>query len=94
MVVHEGRTDFSELQAELARYQQGMATLDTVDPEPLPAGHWMYAHPKVRFDRAHFKEISGGSYVFEVIYWVLDRESSIYMDTQQAIKLATLSLKK
>jgi len=25
-----------------------MATLDTVDPEPLPAGHWMYEHPKVR----------------------------------------------
>ena len=25
-----------------------MATLDTVDPEPLPAGHWMYSHPKVR----------------------------------------------
>jgi phosphoglycerate dehydrogenase-like enzyme len=25
-----------------------VATLDTVDPEPLPAGHWMYAHPKVR----------------------------------------------
>ncbi len=25
-----------------------MATLDTVDPEPLPAGHWMYGHPKVR----------------------------------------------
>jgi phosphoglycerate dehydrogenase-like enzyme len=25
-----------------------MATLDTVDPEPLPAGHWMYTHPKVR----------------------------------------------
>ena len=25
-----------------------MATLDTVDPEPLPAGHWLYAHPKVR----------------------------------------------
>jgi phosphoglycerate dehydrogenase-like enzyme len=25
-----------------------MATLDTVDPEPLPAGHWMYDHPKVR----------------------------------------------
>ncbi len=24
------------------------ATLDTVDPEPLPAGHWMYEHPKVR----------------------------------------------
>lgn len=24
------------------------ATLDTVDPEPLPAGHWLYAHPNVR----------------------------------------------
>jgi phosphoglycerate dehydrogenase-like enzyme len=25
-----------------------MATLDTVDPEPLPEGHWLYSHPKVR----------------------------------------------
>jgi phosphoglycerate dehydrogenase-like enzyme len=25
-----------------------MATLDTVDPEPLPDGHWLYAHPQVR----------------------------------------------
>ena len=25
-----------------------MATLDTVDPEPLPKGHWLYEHPKVR----------------------------------------------
>jgi phosphoglycerate dehydrogenase-like enzyme len=25
-----------------------MATLDTVDPEPLPEGHWLYAHPRVR----------------------------------------------
>jgi phosphoglycerate dehydrogenase-like enzyme len=25
-----------------------LATLDTVTPEPLPAGHWMFAHPKVR----------------------------------------------
>jgi len=24
------------------------ATLDTMTPEPLPAGHWMYSHPKVR----------------------------------------------
>jgi len=26
----------------------GMASLDTVDPEPLPEGHWMYVHPGVR----------------------------------------------
>ena len=25
-----------------------MATLDTVTPEPLPEGHWMFSHPKVR----------------------------------------------
>ena len=24
------------------------ASLDVCDPEPLPAGHWMYEHPKVR----------------------------------------------
>lgn len=24
------------------------ATLDTVDPEPLPEGHWLYSHPRVR----------------------------------------------
>jgi phosphoglycerate dehydrogenase-like enzyme len=26
----------------------GMASLDVVDPEPLPAGHWMYHHPRAR----------------------------------------------
>jgi phosphoglycerate dehydrogenase-like enzyme len=25
-----------------------MATLDTVEPEPVPEGHWLYSHPKVR----------------------------------------------
>jgi phosphoglycerate dehydrogenase-like enzyme len=25
-----------------------MASLDAVDPEPLPAGHWLYTHPRVR----------------------------------------------
>ena len=24
------------------------ASLDCVDPEPLPDGHWLYTHPKVR----------------------------------------------
>jgi phosphoglycerate dehydrogenase-like enzyme len=24
-----------------------LASLDVVDPEPLPAGHWLYEHPKV-----------------------------------------------
>jgi phosphoglycerate dehydrogenase-like enzyme len=25
-----------------------LASLDTVEPEPLPAGHWMYDHPNLR----------------------------------------------
>lgn len=25
----------------------GLASLDTVDPEPLPEGHWLYSHPQV-----------------------------------------------
>ena len=24
------------------------ASLDVVDPEPLPAGHWIYSHPGIR----------------------------------------------
>ena len=24
------------------------ASLDTVDPEPLPDGHWIYSHPGIR----------------------------------------------
>jgi phosphoglycerate dehydrogenase-like enzyme len=40
--------DQDSLRAALDDGRVAVATLDTVDPEPLPAGHWMYAHPKVR----------------------------------------------
>lgn len=40
--------DQDALRVALDRGPLAMATLDTVDPEPLPAGHWLYAHPKVR----------------------------------------------
>jgi phosphoglycerate dehydrogenase-like enzyme len=40
--------DQDALRAALDDGRVAMATLDTVDPEPLPDGHWMYEHPKVR----------------------------------------------
>src|SRR4029453_9145310 len=40
--------DQDALRVALDDGRVAMATLDTVDPEPLPAGHWMYEHRKVR----------------------------------------------
>jgi len=40
--------DQDALRAALDDGTVAMATLDTVSPEPLPEGHWLYAHPKVR----------------------------------------------
>jgi phosphoglycerate dehydrogenase-like enzyme len=40
--------DQEALRVALDDDRVAMATLDTVDPEPLPEGHWLYEHPKVR----------------------------------------------
>jgi len=40
--------DQDALRRALDRERIGRATLDCVTPEPLPAGHWLYAHPLVR----------------------------------------------
>jgi phosphoglycerate dehydrogenase-like enzyme len=40
--------DQNALRTALDDGRVALATLDTVDPEPLPAGHWMYEHPHVR----------------------------------------------
>ena len=42
----------------------------------------------VRFDRAHFKEYGDFSLVFEIVYYIHDRDYNLYMDIQQAINLA------
>ncbi|HEY7656120.1 MAG TPA: mechanosensitive ion channel family protein [Burkholderiales bacterium] len=46
------------------------------------------AVPRTRFDRAHFKEYGDSALVFEIVYYVLDRDYNLYMDVQQAINLA------
>jgi phosphoglycerate dehydrogenase-like enzyme len=47
-----------------------MATLDTVEPEPLPEGHWLYSHPKVRLS-AHVSWASPAG---------MDRTLEIFLD--------------
>ena len=40
--------DQDALRAALDQGKVARASLDVVDPEPLPAGHWLYTHPRVR----------------------------------------------
>ena len=39
--------DADALRAALDSGQVGWASLDVTEPEPLPAGHWLYQHPRV-----------------------------------------------
>lgn len=40
--------DQEALRAALDDGRVARASLDVMEPEPLPAGHWMYTHPRVR----------------------------------------------
>jgi phosphoglycerate dehydrogenase-like enzyme len=40
--------DQDALRAALDDDRVALASLDCVEPEPLPEGHWLYTHPKVR----------------------------------------------
>jgi len=40
--------DQEALRAALDAGRVALASLDVCDPEPLPAGHWLYDHPRVR----------------------------------------------
>jgi small-conductance mechanosensitive channel len=46
------------------------------------------ARSSVRFDRAHFKGFGDFSLNFEVVYWMLDPDYTLFMDVQQEINLA------
>jgi small-conductance mechanosensitive channel len=44
--------------------------------------------PRTRFDRAHFVEYGDFALVFEIVYYVLTPDFTLYMDAQQAINLS------
>jgi phosphoglycerate dehydrogenase-like enzyme len=48
-IARGGLIDQDALRAALDSGHVARASLDTVDPEPLPDGHWIYSHPGVRF---------------------------------------------
>ena len=60
-VARGGLVDQEALRRALDSDRVGLATLDCVDPEPLPEGHWLYSHPRVRLS-AHISWASPGSY--------------------------------
>jgi len=62
--------DQEALRAALDDGRVAAATLDTVEPEPLPAGHWLYEHPRVRLS-AHV------SWCSDVL---LDRSIEMFVD--------------
>jgi len=63
---------------------------DIVERIPGMVREIIESHDKVRFDRAHFKGFGASSLDYEVVYWVLDPDYTLYMDIQQAINLAMM----
>jgi phosphoglycerate dehydrogenase-like enzyme len=47
-IARGGIVDQEALRAALEAGTVARADLDVTDPEPLPPGHWLYAHPRVR----------------------------------------------
>jgi phosphoglycerate dehydrogenase-like enzyme len=47
-IARGGLVDQDALRDALDREHVARASLDVADPEPLPEGHWLYDHPRVR----------------------------------------------
>jgi len=73
-IARGGLIDQDALRVALDDGRVAMASLDVVDPEPLPTGHWMYEHPRVRLS-AHISWSSAEGYrrIFELFLENLGR---------------------
>jgi phosphoglycerate dehydrogenase-like enzyme len=73
-IARGGLIDQDALRTALDDGRVAMASLDTVDPEPLPAGHWMYTHPRVRLSpHVSWSSPEGGRKIFELFLENLGR---------------------
>lgn len=66
-------------------YQTSVEKLEAI---PLAVKEIISSIENARFDRAHFHKYGDSSLDFECVYYVLDRDYNLYMDTQQQINLA------
>ena len=60
-IARGGLVDQEALRRALDDGRVALATLDCVEPEPLPAGHWLYSHPRVRLT-PHISWAGSGSH--------------------------------
>ena len=73
-IARGGLVDQDALRNALDDGKVAMASLDTVDPEPLPEGHWLFSHPKVRLTpHISWSSPEGGRRIFELFLENLDR---------------------
>ena len=59
---------------------------------PTAVAEFIARHEKVRFDRAHLSKYTQEYIEWEIIYTILDADYNLYMDTQQAIILASMQM--
>jgi small-conductance mechanosensitive channel len=64
------------------------APADKVEKLPAMLRAIVEAQERVRFDRAHFAQYGDYALIYEVVYWVLSADYSVYMDIQQRINVA------
>jgi len=60
---------------------------DVLERIPAMLREAIEAVPQTRFDRAHFVEYGDFALIFEIVYYVLSPDYTLYMDAQQAINL-------
>ena len=59
-----------------------------LDQIPLMLEQAVSRQEQVRFDRAHFQSFGDSALMFEVVYFVLESDYTLYMNVQQAINLS------